>query len=173
MPHQRRITGDADVPDYPNHVRVGGTRATVFERRSDLYCRREAPGEAVPSGAVAVIADDEEQAFVVYRGSPERQSAAEDAGPVYSAGAGGPLAVPTGRVFIRFAEGIRPEERREEIAAAGFEIERTLPYAAGAAWLRPRGREVAIGLSALSNLEAIPGVLHLEPQMLMARATRE
>jgi hypothetical protein len=161
------------MADYPNHVRVGATRATVFERRPDLYCRREAPGDAIPSGAVAIITGDEEQAFVVYRGRPERQPAAEEAGPVYSAGADGPLAVLTGRVFIRFAEGIRPEERRDEIAAAGFEIERTLSYAPAAAWLRPRGQEAATGLSTLSTLEEIPGVLHLEPQMLMARALRE
>jgi hypothetical protein len=110
-------------------------------------------------------------AFAVYRGQPGKEVSDGEVGPVYSAGPDGPLAVPTGRVLVRLAKGIRPEEREQEFASAGFEIEKTLAYAPSAAWLKPR-EGVAHALSNLDALENTPGVEHVEPQLLMERAFR-
>jgi hypothetical protein len=91
---------------------------------------------------------------------------------VYSVGPDGPLAVPTGRVLVRLAKGMSPEARKQEFASAGYEIETTLPYAPSAAWLKPQHGGVAHALSNLDALGKMPGVDHVEPQLLMERAFR-
>ncbi len=115
------------MPTYPTHLR-SGTGAALFERRPNLYSRRHgSPGDA--SGAVDVIGDEAKSVFAIYEGAPRAGKDADEAGPVYSAGAGGPLAVPTGRVFVRLAEQARAEDRRAQFEAAGFDIERSPSYA--------------------------------------------
>ncbi len=158
------------MPTYPTHLR-SGTGAAHFERRPDLYSRRHgSPGDT--SGAVDVIGDEAKSLFAIYEGSPRAGKDADEAGPVYSAGTGGPLAVPTGRVFVRLAEQARAEDKRAQFEAAGFDIERTPSYAPHTAWLVPRNGGVAHALPALADLERIPGVVHVEPQMLMGRASK-
>jgi len=155
---------------YPNRLRGGASDEPAFIRRPDYYFVRDTATRA-PAGAVAIMRDSAAHNLVVFRGHPSRKVEA-DAGPVYSAGPDGPLAVPTGRVFIRLADGVRPADRRAALAAAGFEIERTVPYAPGAAWLRPASGGLAHALSALDALAAVPDMVHVEPQMLMERASR-
>jgi hypothetical protein len=157
------------MPDYPSRVHAGTVKA-VFERRTDLYSVRET-ADAVPDGAVAVIPDDA-ASFAVYEGAPPRHRDAKDVGPVYSNGPDGPLAVPTGRVFVRFASGIHAAERREQFEAAGFEIDKTLSYAPNAVWLRPAAGGVARALPGLGVLGNLPGVEHVEPQLLFERGLK-
>ena len=173
---------------YPNRLRVGNDGGAVFEREPELYAvhrhepaRQEGPpprragsstragGEAAP---VAVVRDGATSSFAVYRGQPGSEVSEAEVGPVYSAVPGGPLAVPTGRVLVRLAKGMRPEERKREFASAGFEIEKTLAYAPSAAWLKAREGSVAQALNNLAALEKTPGVEHVEPQLLMERAFR-
>jgi hypothetical protein len=80
--------------------------------------------------------------------------------------------VPTGLVFVRLADGARAEQRLTEFRAAGFDMARTLPYAPNAAWLKPRDADVARALGKLGALKKVPGVVHVEPQMLSARSLR-
>lgn len=77
--------------------------------------------------------------------------------------------MPTGRVLVRLEKGIKPGQRREEFASIGFEIETTLVYAPSSAWLEPREGGVAKALNGIGALEKVPGVEHVEPQLLMAR----
>lgn len=157
------------MPEYPARVH-GGSGGAVFERRLDLYCVRQPTGAAC-AGAVAVIRDGAD-VFAVYSGAPRANTAQGEVGPVYSAGPGGPVAVPTGRVFVRLAEGIGAEQRRDAFAAAGFRIEQTVSYAPNAAWLRPATGGVAQALSGVPALSNLPDVVHVEPQWLLERALR-
>ncbi len=158
------------MPTYPTELRAGAGTAP-FERRPNLYSRRLG-SRADASGAVDVIADEAKTVFAIYEGQPRAQIDADEVGPVYSAGTGGPLAVPTGRVFVRLAEHARGEDKRPQFEAAGFDIERTPSYAPHTAWLVPRHGGVAYALPALADLERIPDVVHVEPQLLMGRALK-
>jgi len=155
---------------YPTHLR-SGAGTPPFERRPNLYSRRCGSG-ADTSGAVVVIADETKVVFAIYEGKPRAGNDPDELGPVYSAGTGGPLAVPTGRVFVRLAEHVRASEKRREFKAAGFEIERAPSYAPHTAWLVPEHGGVAHALPALADLERIPDVVHVEPQLLMGRALK-
>ena len=159
------------MPKYPNRLRVGGVNTAIFSRRPDLYsvCHENAEHAAQ---AMAVMPDDTKGTFAVYKGRAEDRAGAEETGPVYSVGKDGPLAVPTGRVFVRLAQGVRPADRREHFAKAGFEVERTLSYAPNAAWLHATDGDVGQALAGIATLEKLPDVVHVEPQMLLERAQR-
>jgi hypothetical protein len=152
----------------PDRLSIG--KAAEFVRRPELYVVLHT-GPAPDRQSVATITVDAQSAYAVYKGKATAAEAHE-AGPVYSAGAGGPLAIPTGRVFVRLEEGMSPEKMRPAFSAAGFEIERTLPYAPNAAWLRPLDGGAAQALERLGDLEKTHDVVHVEPQMLMERAKR-
>ncbi len=87
--------------------------------------------------------------------------------PVYTLHPGGSMAVPTGQVFIRFADGVNVEERREEIETAGYKIAQKLDYAPNAAWLRASSGSIAEALSGIDKLQKLKDVENVEPQMLM------
>ena len=84
----------------------------------------------------------------------------------------GRLAVPTGRVFVRFREGVAPKARSEELKHAGYRITMTLAYAPSAAWLEADDGEVATALRNIERLEALNGVVNVEPQLLAPRVAR-
>lgn len=93
-------------------------------------------------------------------------------GPVYRRTAGRGLVIPTGVALVRFGEGDRAEEHREKLAAAGYEIERALPYAPHAAWVRAHSAQIPDTLRGLVRLERLPGVHNVEPQLLSESARR-
>jgi len=160
------------MPKYPSRVRAGtGQGAIDYERQPDLYAVREHDGSG-SSEALAIIHDDATSSYAVYQRRSGKTALTPEQGPVYSAGPGGPLAVPTGRVFVRLSGGMRAEDRRREFAATGFEIESIPSYAPNAAWLRPKAGGVARALPAISALKKVPGVVHVEPQLLLARALK-
>jgi hypothetical protein len=74
---------------------------------------------------------------------------------------------PTGRVLVRFAAGDRIDAHQEELQAVGYELDAPLGFAPQAGYVRPAG-----GDSGLDRLRAIPGVEHVEPEVLMERSTR-
>lgn len=76
---------------------------------------------------------------------------------------------PTGRVLVRFAAGDRVEAHRDELRAAGYELEAPLGFAPQAGYVRAAGGDAAAGLD---RLRAIPGVEHVEPEVLMQRGAR-
>lgn len=159
------------MPQYPPHLTDGSGRR-VFERQPGLYAVRQPAGASVDAEAVAVIPDDAQVCFAVYREGGAPRAADGLVTPVYAAGDGGPLAIPTGRIFVRLTDGVRADERGRQFRSAGFEIDQTPAYAPNAAWLRPTQGGIERALPALDALRALADVVHVEPQMLMQRASK-
>jgi hypothetical protein len=111
--------------------------------------------------------------IAVIRGTPENESAALDnVGPVYELRPEGSAAVPTGRIFVRFAEGTNVNAYEERINQAGYEIVERIAYAPNAAWLRTRSGNIAAALRGIDALAELPDVENVEPQMLMESARK-
>jgi hypothetical protein len=122
-------------------------------------------------GALHVLEDG---AIAIFRGTPDADAAgAGKVGPVYQAGRRGRLAVPTGRVLVRFRDGVLAEGRRAEIAAAGYHVDQVLPYAPQAAWVRRTQGDIATAIEHANELRQLPDVEHVEPEMLSPRVARE
>ena len=92
--------------------------------------------------------------------------------PVYAIDPNGALAVPTGRIFVRFQPEIRLDELRRAIEDCGFVIVEHLPYAPNAGWLQAADRGIATALLSFPKLQSIPQLENAEPQMLMHKAQR-
>lgn len=90
--------------------------------------------------------------------------------PVYELTPGGLLAYPTGKVWIRFAEGTKAADRAGELERAGFAIESSPHYAPHGAFVT--GRDAAFALSHLDALRALGGIERVEPQMLLEASFR-
>jgi hypothetical protein len=160
------------MSELPDRLQVGAEKGALFVRRPGLYSVRQ-PADAAAPGALLVIPADASASYAIYEGDTAGRAADQEPGPVYAAGPSGPLAVPTGRVLVRLSPQLRPEQRRDEFANAGFQIERVLPYAPHAAWLQPTTGGVETALRGLEALARIPGTEHVEPQMLLERRSRD
>jgi hypothetical protein len=114
----------------------------------------------------------EDGAVAVFRGAPdERTRRTARIGPVYRSEKGR-LIVPTGRVLLRFREGVSADSRRPDIEAAGYEIEEVPPYAPNAAWVRRKGGDIAGSASARQSLRKLADVENIEPQLLSRNVSR-
>lgn len=91
---------------------------------------------------------------------------------VYTVQPGGSVAIPTGRIFIRFADGVNVADRTSDIENAGYKIAEKIDYAKNAAWLSEESGSIAKALAGIENLESIKGVENVEPQMLMKRVAK-
>lgn len=154
----------------PRHLQVGTEPSGVFNRRDDLYAVRRTADQS--SAAIARIEADTTHHYTVHAGTPGGGHASDDTIPVYSAGADGPLAVPTGRLFVRFAEGIKAIDRTAALRTLGFAVERTLSYAPNAAWVTSLSGNATVALDHLEALQQLPDVAHVEPQMVMQRVEK-
>ncbi len=160
--------------EYPQQIRAGTERSAVLYRRQPGYyaVHYKEPG-AIARGAVLQLNDG---AIAVFPGEPDNTtrltSTQATIGPIYTLQPDGSLAVPTGMVFIRFAEKVDVESHREAIEQAGYQIAQTLSYAPHAAWVRAQSGKISDALTGISKLEAIPNVENVEPQMLMAIVNR-
>ena len=92
--------------------------------------------------------------------------------PVYRLGGTGAPATPTGRVFVRFADGTDARAKADALAAAGFTLESVPAYAPHAAWVRPASGELADALTGFERLRELPGVENVEPQFESEAARR-
>jgi hypothetical protein len=86
--------------------------------------------------------------------------------PVYRLGEGGPIAVPTGLVFVRLQEALPIDTRRDQLQRAGFQLIEPAPKAPHAGWVQATDGGIAAALSSLKKLAALAEVVHVEPQML-------
>lgn len=112
-------------------------------------------------------------AIAVFRGEANADAVrAGKVGPVYQLGSGGTVAVPTGRVFLRFRAGVEAATRRPEIEAAGYRLEEVPSYASHAAWLLPKKGDIAGALAGIDELKKLPDVEAVEPEMLRQSARR-
>jgi hypothetical protein len=144
----------------------------VYLLSDDYYAEHGCPrGTSVPE-AVLTLSGGE---IMVFRRAPDqsptRGRCGGEVGPVY-ASPDGPIAVPTGRLFVRFREGTSAAGRASDIERVGFEIEHVPGYAPHAAWVRARESGIAASLGGMASLEAIADVENVEPQMLMESARR-
>jgi hypothetical protein len=155
-------------PDFPERLRAGTERRdTYYTRVPDYYALHRAADAA---GAVMTL---KEEGIAVYHGEPDaNRDDKTSLTPVYSLQPSGPLAVPTGEVFIRFAQGIDATSRRDEIERAGYKIVKTTSYTPHTAWLQSTSGGVAQSLSNIPALEALADVANVEPQMLTAPGLR-
>jgi hypothetical protein len=163
--------------DYPQEFSAGaGSNSSVYTRLPGFYAihgwRSDAPG-AVPVQTL------EDGAIAIMQGEPDPSDVAAAASykltPVYtlkSGGAAGSMAVPTGRVFIRFADGVNVGDRTAEINQAGYKVDQKLDYAPHAAWLRASSGSIADALNSIQELQKIADVENVEPQMLMQASYR-
>ncbi len=152
------------------------------EHQELLYVREEGY-YAVPSWQpvrdeslpVTVFAEGD---IAVFKGDPEKDSEPtrdykeESLLAVYTLKPSGGIAVPTGSVFVRFAENIDVSLQQASLQRAGYLIERTLSYAPNAAWVRAQSGDVAEALNGLAALAKLPQIENVEPQMLSERASR-
>ncbi|MEH2447826.1 MAG: hypothetical protein V7K18_19215 [Nostoc sp.] len=162
--------------EYPEQIRVGSGRTAVFyTRKPGYYAIHYNQPNTVTSGAVLQLNDGAMSttgyAYAVFPGEPN-QSEQGTLSPIYTLQPNGSLAVPTGLVFIRFAEGVDVESQREVINRVGYEIAQSLDYAPHAAWLRAQSGKIADAIAGIPQLEAIPKVENIEPQMLMEKGLR-
>ncbi|MFW9259568.1 hypothetical protein [Nostoc sp. CALU 546] len=155
--------------EYPQQIRVGSNRTAVsYTRKPGYYAIHYNQPSTVPSGAILQLNDG---AIAVFPGEPN-QSESGKLSPIYTVLPNGSLAVPTGLVFIRFTEGVDVDSQRELINRAGYEVAQTLSYAPHTAWLRAQSGNIADAIAKIPQLEAIPNVENVEPQMLMERGLR-
>jgi hypothetical protein len=162
--------------EYPEQIRVDsdtygglGLRTAVsYTRKPGYYAIHYKQPKTVATGAILLLNDG---AIAVFPGEPN-QSEQGTLTPIYTIQPNGSLAVPTGLVFIRFAEGVNVESQREIINRAGYVVAQSLPYAPHTAWLRAQSGNIADAIAGISQLQAIPKVENIEPQMLMEKSLR-
>lgn len=159
---------------YPQKIVVSIRQPSLTYTLLPSYYAVHDPKPDTPSQEDAAYLFNE-GTIAVFQGTPDRSEGAGanvKLGPVYALQPGGAIAVPTGLVFMRFAEGTTVEKHLEEIKQAGYEVAESLSYAPHAAWLRARSGKMADALAHLDALEKIPEVQSVEPQMLMESARR-
>ncbi|MFN6494749.1 hypothetical protein [Nostoc sp. DedQUE02] len=162
--------------EYPQQIHVSSNgydglrlRTTVsYSRKPGYYAVHYNQPSTVTTGAILRLNDG---AIAVFSGEPN-QSEQGILSPIYTLESNGSLAVPTGLVFIRFAEGVDVKSQREVINRAGYEVAESLSYAPHTAWLRAKSGKIVDAIAGISQLEAIANVENVEPQMLRERSLR-
>lgn len=121
----------------------------------------------IPSGEIELEMDDGR--VKVIRGTPPLElieSLPQSVTAVFQIDEHGPLAVPTGRIFVRVPEGSRLEDHQRDIEDAGFRIKDVLGYAPHAGWLEAKSKTPCDALTHFMKLQELEGVEAVEPQML-------
>ena len=163
----------------PQQVRVDtGGKTGIFRLLEDHYAVHgldpaAADGSAfllLEDGTVAVYRNDLEQGATPL-GRP-RGPKGSRIGPVYTVEPGGGIAVPTGRILVRFRERELAADHGTDLRRASFAVEEILPYAPHAAWVRPIDGSIGTALRTFETLAKLPGVEHVEPQLLMKSVRR-
>jgi hypothetical protein len=154
----------ADLSEYPKQLRASTQQPEVVYLRDDAHYAVHGK----PAKGRSVVMAEGESGIAVYAGKPKALS--KNMTAVYRNNTA--LAVPTGRVFVRFAEGVDAGAHEQLIAKAGYRIEQQLSYAPNAAWLRDADDDVACALCHIDKLEAMPDVENVEPQLLTQRALK-
>jgi hypothetical protein len=168
----RRASASGEAPDFsefPSIVKASSSRPEPEYRRVDTHF---AAHQVQSASAPAPLIDFGTEKIAVYpiHLFSEVAPRATALSPVYALKKGGTLAVPTGRVFVRFANRLKLADQVERLREVGYEIEQVVPYAPSSGWVHSTSIESS--LTALPKLAAISGAENVEPQMLM-KATRK
>lgn len=158
---------------FPDEIRVSTERTDlVYFRLSGLFAIH---GTAPPKLTALTELNLPAEKITVCRGGLAELSElvqGEVLSPVYSLQLGGPPAIPSGLVYVRFAEGVSAEERQPQMNGAGYSIETVPIYAPHTAWVRATSREIADSLSGIEGLEQLADLENVEPQMLTESSRR-
>jgi len=162
--------------DYPTTLRQSTLNpGIVYVRSDELVAVRGHRERSAGEAPVLTVTGDAGESIAVYRGeSAEQRARSADASavtPAYMLSATR-IGVPTGRVFVRFRDGVAVSARRRDIEGAGYKIATTLAYAPNAAWLEADDGRIASALANIGRLEALSDVVNVEPQLLASRAAR-
>lgn len=152
--------------DYPVQIEVRSNEGQIVRYRlaPELYAR----SSKVPRSPGERVVQRLDDRFAIFHVPASSTSMAErDVLPVYRAQPSGTFAIPTGRLWVRFAEGIDATQKRELVEKVGCSLEELPPWTASGAWVRASSGKVADALAAAAVLQGLPGVEHVEPQMLL------
>lgn len=153
--------------DAPEAIRWG-TPATRYARVAGLVAEHDRPPGSAAAGARLVLDDGR---IAVWRGAPPGGDRAWRLGPVYGSD-DGHLAVPTGKVSVRFADGTDARSRADDLKRAGFRIESVPRFAPHTAWVSTEDDDIVRALCGVARLATLRDVVHVEPQLLLPRAAR-
>ena len=171
------MTAPRWLSEFPETVRASSgepdRQYVVMPQRFAVH----GPPPAGVSGAVVEEFEADDRTITICHGDPDATITAARGRtprivPVYALDADVDVAVPTGRIFVRFAAGVRAADRSDALARAGYELVEVLSYAPNAAWVRAADGEIATALANLDRLEAVEAVENVEPQMLRAMGRR-
>ena len=158
---------------YPPELKVSTERAEQRYHRDQKCFALE--GTIAEDAGLSVAWFSLSDNIAVIEGTPSEQGADLDPKrlrPVFRLSANGPPLVPTGLVFVRFIEGVAAEDKREQLAAAGYSIASVPSYARHSAWVTASDGRLSTSLADIDRLEAIPDIVNVEPQLLGPRARR-
>lgn len=137
----------------------------LYRRAEDLFAQpASAAAESLPERSLTTESGGQ---LDIFRCAPG--AAPPHAQAVYIDPASGQWMVPSGRVFVRFAQEVNAESRRSMLLQAGYRIVALLSYAPQAAWLEASDGEAAHALTGIARLETLPDVENVEPQWLGTR----
>lgn len=163
---------DHTTPRAPRQLPAGRqSSAPVYFLKNGYYAAHGLPPDTPTPGAAFVLDRGQIAVFPRDAAAPDTGPPKPTLGPVYAA-ADGPLAVPTGLLFVRFKEGTLADDRRDDLERAGFAVVKVPRSAPHAAWVRARKGGIATSLARMSVLAAMPDVENVEPQMLMESVRR-
>jgi hypothetical protein len=153
----------------PRTLRVGeGEPAASYELSEDMIAVRTQGSGQTAAHIMGGEAIAVEQLATASRAGLEERVV----GPVYRQIPSGRLAMPTGRVFVRFAEGDAARAHEHELTASGYQLEEVPAYAPHSAWVRAATGAIADSLHHLDRLKQIPRVENVEPQLITEVARR-
>jgi len=158
---------------FPERVRAGTQKSGLAYIKRSGCAVHNRPFDTPAPGAMLLLNDGQIAVYPDEPPSGELEHSNLTLTAVYVQPATGGLAVPTGLVFVRFKDTVNAESRRAQIRQAGFEIAEVVAYAPQAAWVQSASGNAAEALARVENLERLPDVENVEPQMLLERAQRD
>lgn len=153
------------IRSAPPVIELGGNPAAAVHLDEDLVSVQGG------SSGVAITTFEGGNLAVAPVASAGSSDEGAQIGPVYRQRGGG-LAVPTGKVLVRFQPDNSAKAHSEALSQAGFKLDEVLGYAPHAAWVRPHNEEPVAALDGLERLRSLSGVEHVEPQVLTEAARR-
>lgn len=84
----------------------------------------------------------------------------------------GQVAVPTGRLFVRFAEGVDAAAQEHALEKLGMRVDNAVEWAPHTLWCAASDGTVASALEALTDVQGLPRVERVEPELSRVRAHR-
>ncbi len=157
---------------FPRKLAAGSKlEAVVYSLMPDRYAVHRQQSQAAVPGAEHLL---DEGKVAIFKGQAPSVVAEADErlSAVYTLTTGGTLAVPTGLIFVRLADGMDVNDSNKEFANAGYEVVERLAYAPNAAWLRARSGAIDAALNGIDGLVKLPNVESVEPQMIMESVRR-